>query len=180
MSQKDFEHLFKTYYADCCSYANLLLKDLEVSEEIVQDIFVRFWENKNSLGIEKSMRAYLFKSVRNSCLNFIKHRQIEESYKQFNAEERDAGSFGLDEEYEGDELELKIRKAIDMLPPERKKIFIMCRFEGMRYKEIADKTGISVKTVENQMGKAAKFLKEELSDYFPVILIFFFDFFSKR
>jgi RNA polymerase sigma-70 factor (ECF subfamily) len=169
LTKAHFENLFFEAYADLCAYAKLFVNDLDEAEEIVQDIFVKFWENRSEIEILASSRAYLFKAVRNSCLNFIKHRKIEDSYKQQNQAIRDEGIFAVDEELAGSELEQKIRIAIDKLPPERKKIFIMCRFEGLRYKEIADKTGISVKTVENQMGKAMKFLKEELSDYIPLI-----------
>jgi RNA polymerase sigma-70 factor (ECF subfamily) len=139
----------------------------------VQDLFVKYWLNRAKICISSSHRSYLFKSVRNSCLNFIKHRGIEENYRQYNNEEIEKGTFSLDEEFEGIELESKIRNAIDRLPPERKKVFIMCRFEGLKYMEIAEKSGISVKTVENQMGKAMKFLKEELAEYFPLITFLF-------
>ena len=76
------------------------------------------------------------------------------------------------------ELEQKIRKTIDQLPIERKKIFILSRYEGLKYKDIADKLGISVSTVENQMVKALKFLREELKDYLPWIILFFSNFFK--
>lgn len=120
----------------------------------------------------------MFRSVRNSCLNFIKHQKIEETYKAYNEEDRTSGSLSVDDEFVGSELEIKIREAIDRLPPERRKVFIMSRFEGLKYKEIADKQGISVKTVENQMGKALKFLRKELSDYTNLITILFIQIFN--
>jgi RNA polymerase sigma-70 factor (ECF subfamily) len=172
MSRSEFESLFNGTYSDLCAYAKLILNDLDAAEEIVQDLFVKFWENRAEIEIASSARSYLFKSVRNASLNFIKHRTIEESYKQYNKEVMESGAVAADVELEDSEMEIQIRRAIDMLPPERKKIFIMCRFDGLKYKEIADKNGISVKTVENQMGKAMKFLKEELSDYFPLVLLF--------
>jgi len=75
------------------------------------------------------------------------------------------------------ELEVRIREAIDRLPVERRKVFILSRYDGMSYNQIAEKLGISVKTVENQMGKALKTLREELSDYLPWLFLFFFDLF---
>ena len=76
------------------------------------------------------------------------------------------------------ELEQKIREAIDHLPLERRKVFILSRYEGLTYIQIAGKLGISVKTVENQMGKALKSLREELSDYLPFLILFLFDWFN--
>ena len=178
-TQKDFESLFNSHYSELCSYANMFLKDLDAAEEIVQDLFVKFWENRESIKIASSVRSYLFTSVRNSCLNFIKHLKIEESYKKHNESERESGSVTVDEEFEGSELEMQIRKAIDKLPPERKKVFIMSRFEGLKYREIAEKSGISIKTVENQMGKAIKFLRHELADYTTIISIVFANFFTE-
>ncbi len=157
----------------------MFLKDLDTAEEIVQDLFVKFWENRVSIKISSSVRSYLFTSVRNGCLNFIKHLKIEESYKKYNELERESGSLTVDEEFEGSELEKQIRKAIDQLPPERKKVFIMSRFEGLKYREIAEKSGKSIKTIENQMGKAIKFLRQELADYTTIISIVFANFFTE-
>ncbi len=150
----------------------MFLNDLDAAEEIVQDLFVKFWENRNNIKISSSVRSYLFRSVRNSCLNFLKHLKIEETYKQYNEEQRESGVISAEDEFEGSELEIKIRKAIDQLPPARKKVFIMSRFEGLKYREIAEKSGISIKTVENQMGKAIKFLRQELADYTNFIILF--------
>ena len=176
---QDFEGLFNTHYSELCSYANMFLKDLDAAEEIVQDLFVKFWETKETIKISSSIRSYLFTSVRNSCFNFLKHLKIEERYKEHNEEERESGSISVDDEYEGSELEIQIRRAIDQLPPERKKVFMMSRFEGLKYREIAEKSGISIKTVENQMGKAIKFLRQELAEYTTVISIVFANFFSE-
>ena len=171
-TQKDFEQIFHKLYGELCSYANMFLNDLEAGEEIVQELFVKLWENRENVSITSSVRSYLLRSVRNSCLNFIKHQKVEENYKQYNEELRNNSSISVDEELEGSELEIKIREAIDQLPPERKKIFIMSRFEGLKYREIAEKSGISIKTVENQMGKAIKYLRKELADYTTLIILF--------
>lgn len=164
-TREGFEKIFHDHYNELCSYAKMFLNDLDAGEEIVQEIFVKFWENKENIHIKSSPRSYLYRSVRNSCLNFLKHQKIEEEYKHHNEYEREFNLFSVDDEYEGSELEVKIRNAIEQLPPERKKVFLLSRFEGLKYKEIAEKQGISIKTVENQMGKAIKFLKQELSDY---------------
>ncbi len=149
----------------------MFLKNLEASEEVVQETFVKLWENRKTLNITSSLKSYLFRAVRNSSLNVIKHEKIKDKYKSYNEYEIKNHSASLDEEIDASELEIKIRKSIDLLPSERKKAFIMSRYEGLKYKEIAEKLNISKKTVENQIGKALKFLKSELAEYMTIIVL---------
>lgn len=172
-TKADFELLFNTWYSRLCSYANGFLKDIDASEEVVQEVMLRIWINREELEIRSSMQSYLFRSVRNGCLNILKHINIKEEYKSFREREDSALQRSHEEEMMVTELEIKIREAIDKLPLERRKVFVMSRYDGMTYKEIADKLGISVKTVENQMGKSLKFLREELADYLPFLLLVF-------
>ncbi len=174
-----YEQLFRDNYSDMCAYANRFLNDVAASEDVVQEVFVKLWNNKEDVSQLRSQRSYLFRAVRNSCLNLIKHIQIREDYKQDNERQ-----MTLDEGHDGDgelisELEQKIRKTIDRLPIERRKVFIMSRYDGLKYREIADKLGISQKTVEKQIGSALRFLRQELKEYLPVIVLFFKDFFNE-
>ncbi|WP_207784591.1 RNA polymerase sigma-70 factor [Marinifilum breve] len=178
ISREDFESLFNDHYSRLCAYAYNFLKEQEGSEEIVQEVFFKLWINRKDIVIESSMESYLYRAVRNASLNLIKHINIREKYKEYNQEE-----IKYDEQIDRDpmnasELELKIRASIDLLPEQRKKIFILSRYEQLKYREIAEQLGISVKTVENQMGKALKFLREELADYLPLIVLFFNHFFN--
>ena len=159
----EFENLFKSHYAELCGFANKYLEDLEAAEEIVQAFFVKFWENRETVNAKTSQRSYIFTSVKNACLNQIKHIKIREEYKVVNQREMEDSQYSVDDEFEATELDQKIRKTIDLLPEGRRRVFIMSRFEGLKYKEIAEKLKISVKTVENQMGSAIKYLKSELS-----------------
>lgn len=109
-------------------------------------------------------------------MNHLKHDKIREVYKTSVEHDLLYGQHSGEEEMIISELEEKIREAIDRLPMERKKVFIMSRYEGLTYNQIAQKLGISVKTVENQMGKALRTLREELSDYLPWLILFFIDF----
>lgn len=174
----EFEDLFKSQYAELCGYANKYLQDIDAAEETVQAFFVKFWENRETVNIKTSQRSYLFTSIKNSCLNRIKHLKVREDYKIINKRERELSNYSVDEEIEASELDQKIRSSIALLPEGRKRIFIMSRYEGLKYKEIAEKLKISVKTVENQMGSAIKYLKSELSDYL-VTLVLIFNFFMK-
>ena len=172
-SKTDFELLFKTHYSNLCSYANGFLKDIDASEEIVQEVMVKIWTNRKELKINTSIESYIFRAVRNGSLNLLKHVNIREEYKSYKERENESAHRSHEDEMISTELGRKIRQAIDQLPMERRKIFIMSRYDGLTYNQIADKLDISVKTVENQMGKALKFLREELTDYLPLLLLFF-------
>lgn len=174
-----FEALFRTHYSKLCSYANTFLKDPDASEEIVQEVMFRIWVNRDSLLVTTSIQSYLFRAVRNSCMNLLKHVDVREDYKVWN-ETMGPGSENSQEDHLiVSELEQKIREAIDKLPIERRKVFIMSRYDSLTYAEIAKKLDISVKTVENQMGKALKTLREELADYLPWLVLFFFEIFRE-
>lgn len=169
-TKADFEGLFREHYQNLVSYSFFYLKDHAASEEAVQDVFFTLWQKREDLNISSSIKAYLYRSVRNHCLNVIKHIEIRENYKEHNERSRMEVEGRGEQTLETKELELRIEKAIDQLPPERKRIFIMSRYEDMKYREIAYELGISVKTVEAQMGKALKFLREQLVDYLPLWL----------
>lgn len=172
-SENDFEEIFRDHYSALCSYANMYLNDVDASEDMVQEVFLKLWKSKESLQIRTSMKSYLFRAVRNACLNMIDHINIREEYKKFNIREVQEDESNFTDESIVSELEEKIRKTIDTLPVERRKVFVMSRYEGLKYKEIAEKLNISVKTVENQMGKALQFMREKLVDYMPLILLIF-------
>jgi len=178
INRKDFEALFNDHYSRLCAYAYNFLKEQEGSEEIAQEVFFKLWINRADIKIESSMESYLYRSVRNACLNLIKHINVREKYKEHNQEEIEYSEQIDRDPMNASELELKIRASIDLLPEQRKKIFILSRYEQLKYKEIAEQLGLSVKTVENQMGKALQFLRKELAEYLPLILLFFQQFFN--
>lgn len=160
-----------------CAYAYNFVKDQEAAEEIVQNVFFKLWVNRNTIKIDSSTESYLFRAIRNSALNLIKHVNIREDYKKHKQTEDHWQEQHNSDFSNESELQKLIRQAIDKLPEQRRKIFIQSRYEGLKYREIADKMGLSIKTVENQMGKALGFLRTELKDYLPVILLLFSHFF---
>jgi RNA polymerase sigma-70 factor (ECF subfamily) len=169
----DFEKLFKLHYSKLCSYANLFLNDPDAAEDVVQEVFFKLWKNRDELTVSTTIKSYLFRAVRNGCMNVIDHITVREAYKVVNEEDiRDSERHLIDEAVVS-ELEQRIRETIDELPVERRKIFIMSRFDGLKYREIADQLNISVKTVENQMYQALRFLRERLVDYLPLLLVIF-------
>lgn len=169
-SKKGYEALFKEHYKSLVIFANSYLKDIDQSEEIVQDVFVNLWNKRKSIDINTNPKSYLYASVRNVSLNTIKHNKYVHAYMRYNQEQ-----ISINEQHEADtvvasEMEEKIADVIAKMPPERKKIFLMSRNEGLKYREISEKLNISVKTVENQMGKALKYLREELAEYLGIII----------
>ena len=166
-----FELVFKSNYGSLCSYAMKFVKDNDIAEEIVQEFFCQYWLKREEMLITGSLKQYLFRAVHNSCLNHIKHLSIRDKYSEHTLWENKQNIADETDKIELSELHDKIRDSIGQLPTERQKIFIMNRYEGLKYKEIAEKLDISIKTVENQMGKALKFLRDALKDYIPIMLL---------
>jgi len=165
-----FEKLFKAQYKLLTYQAMKYLKDISAAEEIVQDVFVRLWEKREAIVITGSIHAYLAVSVRNSCFNYLKHQRIVDTYER-NAISGFLADPSLNEENMGDmEFEGAVLKAIEQLPPQRKRVFIMSRIDGLKYQEIADKMGLSIKTIEVQMGKALKQMRSLLKDFLVIVI----------
>lgn len=173
-NQQAFEQIFNQYYQQLCSFAFQFLKEDLGAEEIVQDVFCAIWEKRSTQQID-SVKSYLYQAVRNKCLNAIKHIEVREEYKQQNKYQLDLEE-NSEEENDSNELTQNLKTTIDAMPEMRKKVFLMSKYDGLKYSEIASALGISVKTVENHMGKALAFLRDEMQRYItPLIaLIHFF------
>ncbi len=171
-NKESFNYFFDYYYSGLCIYANNYTGDLSTSEEVVQDVFVRFWEKRQTIDIENSVRFYLFRTVYNQCMNLLKHKKVENNYLQ----QHEFRSNDLYEEqwslYNESELRLALDLALSKLPDRCREIFQLSRFENLRNKEIADKLGITEKTVENQITKALKVLRKELKEFLPLFLMY--------
>lgn len=170
-----FEYIFKTYYQDLCRFGVTYVKDIDIAEELVQQIFINIWERRYELSISTSMKSYLFTAVRNKSFNYIK-LQLPKEYKKVDID--DAGfidSNNKEEDIVFEDLKVYVANAIDSLPAKCKVIFNLSRNSGLTYKEIAEELDISVKTVENQIGIALKKLREQLNPVWDkVILLLFF------
>ncbi len=161
-TEDTFRKVFDDCYENLCRYAFTIVKDFDLAEDIVQSMFLKLWEKRADLDITTSVRSYLFRSVYNQCINQLDHRVIKTKY---DASVRvEAGRDEQQPDVFPDELEQNIRKAVDTLPPQCRSIFIMSRYEELRYSEIAERLGISVNTIQNQVSKALKLLREALKD----------------
>ena len=170
-NERAFEKVFKSYYAGMCGFANKYLSDLEQSEEIVQEVFFNFWNKRSSLEIQDSLEGYLYRSVRNACLNHIKHLEVRKQYALAQMQPLREEENKYSDKIVELELQQRIDDCINQLPPERQKIFKLSRHDGLKYQEIANELKLSVKTVEAQMGKALKYLRKNLAEYLPVIFL---------
>lgn len=160
---------FKSYYQSLCSYAWSYLKDTEEAEEVVQNTFVSIWEKRDSLNIQTSAKSYLYAMVRNACLNLIKHQKIKQKYAGEAMALANDGYEAVTHEVSSRELETRINVALETLPEQCRLVFKLSRFEDLKYAEIAEHLNISVKTVENHMGKALRLMREQLRDYLPLV-----------
>ncbi|MEL7585860.1 MAG: RNA polymerase sigma-70 factor [Prolixibacteraceae bacterium] len=171
-----FNQVFNLYYTRLCFFGDHLVHDFDLSRSIVQDVFVDIWLNREKLDIHFSLKSFLFQSVRNKALNVLKHRKVE---SKFIAEQKKKDEpFSVQDLMEEAELNDKINSAIHELPPKCKEIFLLCRFEELRYWEIAERLNISVKTVEMQISIALKKIRQKLIDPQMLQLIIFM--FSKK
>ncbi|RZS63972.1 RNA polymerase sigma-70 factor (ECF subfamily) [Pseudobacter ginsenosidimutans] len=166
-----FENVFKSHFKSLHSYAYTIVKDDMVAEEMVQNVFCKIWEKKGHLEIETSLTAYLYRAVYNESLNHIKHQKVRLAYQAHASYQMKEQTDSASKKVLLSDLEQKLRKAMSELPEQCRTIFQMSRFEELKYQEIADRLGISIKTVENQMGKALKLLRSKLIDFLPLLLI---------
>ena len=174
--KKAFELIFTANYSKLCGYAFGLLRQYEVSEDIVKDLFLRIWEKRETLEINCSLPSYLVKSVHNSCLNYITrtrklHISIEET--DFHEELNNLTEINqpLSDIY-FNELEAILEREVEKLPLRCKKIFKLSRYKGLSHREIAVKLGISENTVKVQIFNALKILRDCLKAFLSLLLIF--------
>jgi RNA polymerase sigma-19 factor, ECF subfamily len=166
MDNTAFEKLFKAYFAPLMAFSRRILADEDDAREVVHQVFINLWEKREEIDLSTSLKSYLFTSVNNRSLNVIRDR------KKFSSEEipEIAGEWDVSAQIESMELEEKIREVINSLPGKCREIFELNRFEGLKYVEIAEQLAISVKTVENQISKALKILREEMGKYLTILL----------
>lgn len=169
-----FKYFFDSYYEDLCNFVNGYLRDETLSEDIVQSIFIYLWEKRDSLLSNSSIKSYLYSASKNKSLNFLRNEKNKNRIEgEIFAQPELFSEEKADSFIEFEELKTLISKAIDVLPMQCKTIYQLSRDEGLSNKEIAEKLGIAVKTVENQMTIAIRKLKDSLQPYKDQIFILF-------
>lgn len=165
-----FSLLFKMYYLDLVLFCGNFIKQKEVCEDIVQSIFTKLWNDRKVLRIEISLKSYLLKSVRNSCLDEFRHqeivRQYESDYKNSVLDDYDTENYVL-----YSDLSNHLNEALQKLPEACRIAFQMNRFQGMKYREIALQLNVSERTVEVRVSKALELLRDHLSEFFIILFL---------
>lgn len=173
LGNKDaFTVLFRKYYKDLVLFGGIFIKDKECCEDIVQSVFLRLWENRASFEITTSLRSFLLQSVRNGCLDTIRHLQVVRDHENYSVWMEKMYNLETENYVLYTELSDKLHVAINALPIDCKTIFEMNKIEGLKYKEIALQLSITERTVELRIVKALKLLRENLSDYFVLLLFY--------
>lgn len=165
-AREAFDEVFRHWYVRLVRAADMVVHDQGVAEELVQDVMLELWRRRTRLDADGSVQAYLFRSTRNRALNHVRHLRVVQ---------RTADALATDEAQDasapaalaGAELDEAIRAAVAALPPRCRAVFELSRGQGLRYAEIAERLGVSVKAVEAQMGRALKSLRERLAPFLP-------------
>jgi len=166
LDRASFEALFRKYFPALMTFALKYVPDEDSAREVVHNVFINLWEKKDSLDTSVPLKSYLFRSVHNRSLNVLR------DHKKFADEEMPdiIHEENIQSHMEAMELEDKIKEAIDSLPDKCREVFELSRFEGLKNSEIAERLDISIKTVENQMTKALKIMREKLIHYLSLVV----------
>ena len=159
-----FNKIFRRFYAPMIRFCIRFVADSDIAEEVVQDFFVKLWSTRDKLNINTSFESYMMRSIQNAALTYInKERSHSEINLKVYTEEGEA--YDPSQELQSKNLETAYRKILAEMPEKRRLVFQASRFDGMKYAEIAEKYGLSQKTVEAHMSAAIKQLKEGLKDF---------------
>lgn len=162
MSSRDIEALFRMHYRPLCMYALHYLEDIDAAEDAVQEVFIKFWETGPSTD---SGKAYLYTMTRNRCIDILRRTNRIVPIPQ------DASEDLSDEQLtERSELEARLWMSVNRLPRKRRELLIMSKGEGLKYEEIAERTGLSVNTVRNQISRALRTLRASGNEILPMVL----------
>ena len=165
-----FNLIFGYYYSGLCAFVNRYINNPQAAEDIVQDLFVKLWSNAPDLSIDVSLKSYLFTCVKNSALDFLKHEKVKQGYALGSIQPH---SDVLPEdlwEFSETELQSVIDQALAKLPPRTREIFTLSRVGGANNQQIADRLGLSKRTIELQISNALKSLRTDLAQYLSMML----------
>ena len=166
-----FRYLFEYCYPSLCLFAKRFIDDRETREDIVQEVFFRLWDKRKQITVTSSAQNYLLTSLRNLCLNYLRRQEVQQPFEE--------SLFDQPDDEEGDrliqlrELEEQLAQALAQLPPEYRLAFELNRMEGKSLEEVAQRMGVSTRTVERYRDKAIALLQTELKEYLPLFLLLF-------
>ena len=162
--RESFNQIFRRYYTPLTRFCVRFVADADQSAEIVQDLFVKLWTNREKLDFTSSFESYMLRSVRNAAITFInRERAHAETNERIYTDDSDAND--PSETLQSNNLEASYREVLASMPEKRREVFLASRYDGLKYAEIAEKLGLSQKTVEAHMSAAIKQLREGLKAY---------------
>jgi RNA polymerase sigma-70 factor, ECF subfamily len=159
-----FDAVFRQWYPQLVRFAESMLQERAVAEEIAQDVMLAVWNRRNQLKIEDSPGGYLMRATRNRTLNELRHRRVQQKSEPYLAAP-EAVAASAEADLADQQLQAALRRAMNTLPDRCREVFELSRVQGLRYAEIAQAMDISVKTVETQMGKALRILREQMAPW---------------
>lgn len=171
LAYETFEALFRAHYNPLANYAYSILKNRQDAEDVVQDVFIRLWKNQPEVMNTSQVKFYLLTATKNGCISLLRKQA-----GKFTTTPEDAGLAAIPGpmQEDKDEIRLIVTEALALLPPQCLVIFKLSRFAGLTYQQIASELGLSVKTVENQMGKALRILRDYArQNNIPYILLLY-------
>ena len=167
-SQSAFKGLYDKYYEALFLFGQKYITNSEAVEDLVQESFIKVWEKRSSFFHEAALKAFLYKTVRNSCLNYLDHQKVERNYEQQSKADVLSEDYFLNNVIE-EEVNRIIAETVDKLPESARLIYLLS-LKGLKNAEIAEDLNISINTVKTQKQRASKFLKENLKDLFTMLL----------
>lgn len=169
--EEAYELIFRRYFKVLSVYAMSYLKDIEIAQDITQDVFVKLYESKESLQIHTSLKSFLYTTIRNRCLDYIKINRIHHDHKEIIKHQLAGTDVDKSDAVLKAELQEKIYEAINQLPEQRQKIFKLSRIDGKSNQEIATLLNLTKRTVETHISNALKNMKAALAEYLTLIVI---------
>lgn len=163
LDKNRFKEVFKEYYNPLCNFAASITSDRKMAQDVVQDVFTKLWDKRNELVINSSEKSYLFQAVKHRAFEILRKRKNESKLNVVDFDEVHNSNVELEEEANNFMLKEYLYNSIRQLPPKCQEIFVMNKVNGLTYNEIADDLDISVKTVENQIGRAYRKLRKLMS-----------------
>ncbi|SMO74879.1 RNA polymerase sigma-70 factor [Solitalea koreensis] len=171
--EERFKTLFHQHFKRLCQFSFNIVKDEDVAKDIVQELFMKLWNLSNSDKLEEKFEPYAYTAVKNLSLNYLRTRETYHKYQDQLTED----TFSFDPFHEQATLNqkelfyIKLLAAIDKLPEQRRKIFLLSNVDGLKYSEIADQLGISINTVKTQIKLAYQFLRAEFNFDTPLVFV---------
>lgn len=161
-----FDAIFRAHYAQLVAVASAIVREPAVAEELAQEVMLELWRRRHALVVQESLRAYLLRATRNRALNHVRHLRVQRLGEPYARGEASTPAAAPQQLVEG-EIREALDEAVQALPERCRQVFELSRVQGLRHTEIAREMGISVKTVEAQMGKALRILRERLAPWLP-------------